>query len=63
MIEDAWKPVYRLAKQDSYCRVCDKVINRGEDYMVSWYSMRNRGQHIHVCPPCLKSLYELIPND
>ena len=55
------EPIYRLAEQQAHCRVCDKVINRKIDYMVSWYSHRNRGQNIHVCPECVVKLYELLP--
>jgi uncharacterized protein YlaI len=56
------KPEYRLAEQNAHCRVCDKVIERKVDYMVSWYSFRNRGQNIHICPDCVKELYYLVIN-
>lgn len=55
------KPEYRLAKQDACCRVCDKLLERNVDYMVTWYSHRNRGQNIHICPKCIKDLYLLLP--
>lgn len=55
-------PEYRLAKQAAYCRVCDRALLKGIDYMVSWYSHRNRGQNIHICPECVKTLNMLIPD-
>lgn len=57
------EPEYRLAKQDSHCRVCDGLINRREDFMVTFYSIRDRGQHIHICPGCVRFLYTLVPNE
>ena len=57
------EPKYRLAEQTACCRVCDKSIQRKVDYMVSWYSFRNRGQNIHICPTCIKTLYYLLPEE
>lgn len=56
-------PEYRLAEQTAHCRVCDREIIRKQDYMVSWYSFRNRGQNIHICPSCVKTLYYLLPEE
>lgn len=49
----------RKAERVAYCRVCDEEIPRGAD-MVSWYSHRNTGQHIHICVPCVKKLGDLV---
>lgn len=57
------KPEFRLAKQNSHCRVCDKVITAKIDTMVTWYSHRNRGQNIHICPECVVDLYNLIQEE
>lgn len=61
---DYWeskKPKYRQPERNAICRVCGGVIERNTDWMVSWYSSANRGQNIHICPYCVKVLYELIP--
>jgi len=49
----------REAQRDAYCRGCDEVINRGEQ-MVSTYSFRNRGQHIHFCMSCADDIGGLV---
>lgn len=56
------KPEYRNAERDSFCRVCDNKINKGNP-AVFWYSRRNRGQNIMVCPTCVETIYELLPKD
>lgn len=58
---DSKKPKYRQPERNAFCRVCEECIKRNEDYMVSWYSSMNRGMHIHICPDCIKKLYELLP--
>lgn len=61
---DFWerkKPKYRQPERDALCRVCEKDIKRNEDWMVSWYSSSNRGQYIHICPDCVRKMYELLP--
>lgn len=60
---ERYKPKYRQPERDAFCRVCSKVIERDKDYMVSWYSKHSQGQYIHICPDCVKVLYELIPNE
>ena len=50
----------RQAKQNCFCRVCDKEIQRNTEDIVSWYSWRNRGQNIHICIPCMKILGKLV---
>lgn len=63
---DYWeskKPKYRQSERDAYCRVCECVIKRNQDWMVSWYSSASRGEYIHICPSCIKKLAELIPNE
>lgn len=41
----------RPCQRSAYCRGCDSVIGKGQE-MVSTYSWRNRGQHIHFCLGC-----------
>jgi hypothetical protein len=48
-------PVLRPAERGAYCRSCDTVIPKGTD-MVSWFTFRNRGQHIHICLRCAESI-------
>jgi uncharacterized protein YlaI len=48
----------RKAERNAFCRSCDKVIEKGED-MVSMYSWRNRGQHIHLCLDCSEVIGKL----
>lgn len=60
---DYWeskKPKYRQPERNAICRVCEVIIERNTDWTVSWYSSANRGQNIHICPDCVKMLYELI---
>ena len=45
------RPELRKAERIAFCRACDSPINKGTD-MVSWYSPRNQGMHIHLCIPC-----------
>lgn len=54
-------PKYRTPERNAICRVCSVDIKRNVDYMVSWYLSCNRGQYIHICPDCVKVLYELVP--
>ena len=49
----------RQAERSAYCRGCDKEIAKGE-MMVSTYSRRNRGQHIHFCLDCTENIGELV---
>lgn len=63
---DYWeskKPKYRQPERNANCRVCENVIKRNEDWMVSWYSSCNRGMYIHICPSCIESLYALLPKE
>lgn len=53
------KPVVKMLERDGYCRVCDNVMTRNEDTVVSWWSSRNRGQSIHICIPCVVDLYKI----
>lgn len=48
----------RPATRHAYCRGCDEVIKPGED-MITTYSHRNRGQHIHFCLECGRIIGEL----
>lgn len=58
---ERYKPKYRQPERDAKCRVCSKTIQRDADWMVSWYTSQQQGQYIHICPDCVKVLYELIP--
>lgn len=53
-------PVYRLAERTGCCRVCDKDVERLKDKAVYFYSWRNRGQNIIICPKCIKDMYQLV---
>ena len=53
---------YRLAKRTSYCRGCDKENVRDKDMVLYFYSWRNRGQNILLCPDCVKEMYDVIKN-
>lgn len=55
--------LYRQPERNAVCRVCDETIHRNQDYMISWYSYRNTGQYIHICIPCIKDLYKMVPED
>lgn len=44
-------PKRRPAEREAFCRACDTKIVPGRE-MISFYSWRNRGQHIHICLPC-----------
>jgi uncharacterized protein YlaI len=64
LLKDEWvseinNPVYRPALQVAWCRSCDRKISKGEP-MVTWYSYRNRGQHIHICPECASKIGKLV---
>jgi RNase P subunit RPR2 len=48
----------REAQRAAFCRGCDNVIARGE-HMISTYSFRNTGQHIHFCLECAVKIGEL----
>jgi hypothetical protein len=50
---------YRLAKQNSYCRACDKENSKDKDMVFYFYSIRNY-QDILICPECIKEMYNLI---
>lgn len=54
---------YRLAKQDSFCRVCDKVNKRNKDMVVYIRSIRNRGQNILICKDCIDKIYNAVKED
>jgi len=58
---EMYKPKYRQPERNAICRVCYSDIERNKDFMVSWYSSCAKGQHIHICPSCIKALYELLP--
>jgi hypothetical protein len=48
----------RAAQRPAFCRGCDKKIDKGED-MITTYSFRNTGQHIHFCLACAEKIGEL----
>lgn len=49
----------RPADRDAFCRACDTKITRGT-YMISFYSWRNRGQHIHLCLDCCSIIGDIV---
>lgn len=54
------KPVLRQAERVAFCRACDKAIQK-EEYMVSFYSHRNRGMWVHICTSCVEDIHNLLP--
>ena len=52
-------PEYRFAKNTCFCRACDRVLRKGEDKAVYFYSFRNQGMHVIICPKCVEQLYNL----
>lgn len=57
-----FKPAKRPAEREAHCRSCDCLISKGTD-MVTWYSFRNRGMHIHICVPCATKIGELAKQE
>lgn len=53
------KPTLRQAERVAFCRACDKAIQK-EEYMVSFYSHRNRGMWVHICTSCVEDIGGLI---
>ena len=53
--------MYRLAKANSHCRLCDRINKRGEDWVIYFYSIRSRGQNILLCPKCAIKVGEAVP--
>lgn len=53
------KPELKQAKQQAFCRSCDGAIQRGE-WMVSFYSSRNTGMWIHICPSCAEDIGGMV---
>lgn len=54
--------VRRPAERQAWCRGCDKAIKIGEE-MVTTYSWHNRGQNIHFCLECAKTIGDLATAD
>ena len=54
---------YRLAKQNSFCRVCDKTNRRGKDMVIYIYSHRNRGQNILICEDCARKIEAIVEGE
>jgi uncharacterized protein YlaI len=52
-------PEIRKAERNAFCRACDKTITKSDD-MVSWYSHRNQGMHIHLCLSCAKDIGAMV---
>ena len=44
--------IRRKAKNNCYCRGCDKELKRDIDEVIYTYSIRNRGQNIIFCLSC-----------
>jgi len=52
-------PQLRLSERHAFCRACDGKIEPG-DAMITMYSRRNRGQHIHFHPECVERMAALV---
>lgn len=50
----------RIAKRDAYCRSCDKRLKKDKDWMVTMYSFRNQGMHVHLCLRCVENMGALV---
>jgi hypothetical protein len=50
--------VRRQTERSAFCRGCDTEMPKGTE-IVSTFSWRNRGQHIHFCLPCATKIGEL----
>jgi len=55
--------VYEMMQRTGHCRGCDKMLVRGTDKAVKFYSFRNRGQNILICSACVAKMRELIMQD
>lgn len=53
----SYKPEKRQAERDAFCRACNGSIKKGEE-MVSWYSTRGQGMHIHLHLKCAEKIAE-----
>jgi hypothetical protein len=53
--QDGYDPKIKTAERQAFCRACDGTIERGEQ-MMSWYSYRNRGMHIHLHLECVRRM-------
>jgi len=49
---------YRPVQRPAYCRCCDKKLVKG-DMMITMHSFRCTGMNIHLCPECVKKIYEM----
>ena len=49
----------RKAERDAICRCCDRYIQRGE-FMISGFSLRGQGQHIHLHLDCVVEMSKLV---
>lgn len=54
-------PQTRNAERDAVCRACDKKITKGSP-MISWFSCRNQGMHIHLHEECAIKLGTMAVN-
>jgi len=54
---------YRYAKKECFCRGCDKEIQPNTEKIITFYSFRNRGMHVHLCVPCVEKFNDLILED
>jgi len=54
---------FRPAQRTCFCRGCDKEIAPNTEKIITFYSFRNRGQHIHICVPCVESFSALIAEE
>ncbi|MGZ2448534.1 hypothetical protein ACVIRO_001288 [Rhizobium ruizarguesonis] len=48
----------RLTERPAFCRGCDDEMPKGTP-IVTTFSWRNRGQHIHFCITCAETIGKL----
>lgn len=51
---------YETMSRDGFCRGCDTKMVRGQNKAIKFYSHRNRGQNIIICPECVKEMMDLV---
>lgn len=52
----------RKAERNAFCRACDGIIKKDEE-MITMYSRRNRGQHIHFHLECVNKMNKLTTKE
>ncbi len=51
---------YRLAKADACCRLCERIIYKGEDTAIFIEARTRRAGPVILCPDCVRSIMQLV---